>query len=69
MEVEEARYVEKEKYMWDGTTYESQEEANNKKTEYEANNFQVQLVEQEGKYLLYTRRVVTEIVLEGEAPI
>lgn len=68
MEVEQVRFVDKDKYMWDGAIYDTEEEANNKKTEYEENDFQVQLVEQEGKYLLYTRRVVTEIVLEGEAP-
>jgi len=68
MEVEEVRFVDNEKYMWDGVIYETEEEANNKKAEYEGNNFQVQPFEQEGKYLLYTRRVVTEIVLEGEPP-
>ncbi len=69
MEVEQVRFVDKEKYMWDGAVYETEEEANSKKNEYEENDFQVQLVEQEGKCLLYTRRVVTEIVLEGEAPV
>jgi hypothetical protein len=69
MEVEQARYVDTEKYMWDGAVYDTEEEAKQKKSEYEENEFQVQLVQQEGKYLLYTRRVVTEIVLEGEAPI
>ena len=69
MDVEQARYVDKDKYMWDGAIYDTEEEAKSKQAEYEANEFQVQLVEQEGKYLLYTRIVVTEIVLEGEAPI
>ena len=69
MEVEQVKYVDKEKYMWDGAIYETEEEAKKKKAEYEENDFQVQLFEQEGKCLLYTRRVVTEIVLEGEAPI
>jgi len=69
MEVEEVKYVDKDKYMWDGIIYETEEEAKKKKEEYEGSEFQVQLFEQEGKYLLYTRRVVTEIVLEGEAPI
>ncbi len=69
MEVQEVRYVDKDKYMWDGAIYETKEEAENKKAEYEDNNFQVQLLEQEGKFLLYSRRVVTEIVLEGEAPV
>jgi len=68
MEVEPVSYADKEKYMWDGAIYETEEEAKKKKEEYESNEFQVQLLEKEGKYLLYTRRVVTEIVLEGEAP-
>jgi hypothetical protein len=68
MEVESVRYVDKDKYMWDGAIYETREEAEGKKTQYEANNFQTQLFEQEGKYVLYSRRVVTEIVLEGQAP-
>ncbi len=69
MDVEQVKYVDKDKYMWDGVIYEAQEEAKSKEAEYEGNNFEVQLFEQDGKYLLYTRRVVTEIVLEGEAPI
>jgi hypothetical protein len=69
MEVQEVRYRDKEKYMWDGAIYESEEEAKKKKAEYEESNFEVWLVEQEGKFLLYTRRVVTEIVLEGQPPV
>jgi hypothetical protein len=68
VEVEQVRYVNNEKYMWDGNVYDTEEEAKKKKEEYEGNDFQVQLFEQEGKTLLYTRRVVTEIVLEGEPP-
>lgn len=68
MEVDSVRYVDKDKYLWDGAIYETREEAEAKKGEYEANNFQTQLFEQEGKFLVYSRRVVTEIVLEGEAP-
>jgi hypothetical protein len=69
MEVDNVRYVDKDKYMWDGAIYETKEEAEKKKAQYEANNFETQLFEQEGKYLLYSRRVVTEIVLEGEQTV
>jgi len=68
VEIEEARFVNKDKYMWDGEIYETREDAEKKKAKYEGNNFQVQLFEEEGKYLVYTRRVVTEIVLEGQPP-
>lgn len=57
------------KVMWDGIEYETQKEAQDVKKKYEDDNFEVELVEEEGKYLLFTRRVVTEIVLEGEAPV
>ena len=57
------------KVIWDGVEYETEEEVQELKKKYEDDNFEVELVEEEGKYLLYTRRVVTEIVLEGEAPV
>jgi hypothetical protein len=56
------------KVMWDGEEYATEQEAQDVKKTYEDDNFEVELVQEEEKYLLYTRRVVTEIVLEGEAP-
>jgi hypothetical protein len=35
---------------------------------YKKDGFEVEMVEEEKKHLLYTRREVTEIVVEGEAP-
>lgn len=46
------------RYTWDGAWYEREEEAKEKKAEYESNNLHVELYEEEGKYLLYTMRVV-----------
>ena len=57
------------KFMWDGAVYESEKEARDTMQKYKNDNFEVELIEKEGKHLLYTRRVVTEIVVEGEAPI
>ena len=57
------------KYMWDGLLHETKEAAEAKRVAYEAQDFETHLVEASGKFLVYTRRVVTEIVLEGEAPI
>ena len=69
MAVSEALFVEGDKYMWDGAEYDSREAAQAKTGAYEADNFETQIIEEEGKFLVYTRRVVTEIVLEGEAPL
>jgi len=57
------------KFMWDGVVYESEKEAQDVKQKYENDDFEVELIEEEKQHLLYTRRVVTEIVLEGEPAI
>lgn len=68
MDVEEVVYDGNSKFMWDGETYETQEDAQKKQKEYEENKFEVKLIEKGGKHFVYTRRVVTEIVLEGPPP-
>ena len=61
-------YHEGKKYMWDGENYESKEAALENKSKYEADGFETQLVEEEGIAYVFTRRVVTEIVVEGTPP-
>ena len=56
------------KYIWDGLTYNDREEAEAKAESYEKDDFETQIIEGAENFLVYTRRVVTEIVLEGEAP-
>ena len=68
MDVESVRYDGNSKFMWDGEIYQNREGMESKKGEYEGNNFEVRVFEQEGCYLLYTRRVVKEIVLDGPSP-
>ena len=69
MEIENVQFIEGKKFMWDGIEYTTQEEAKKKASEYKKNDFETQVIQIKDKYLVYTRRVVTEIVLEGEAPI
>jgi len=54
--------------MWDGVVYPSQEEAQAVVEKYKKDNFEVEFVDEEKQYLVYTRRVVKEIVLDGKAP-
>ncbi len=63
-----SKIINGKKFMWDGVVYESKKEAEDTMRKYKDDNFDVELIEEEGKHLLYTRRVVTEIVVEGEAP-
>ncbi|MBN2594727.1 MAG: hypothetical protein JXA81_14560 [Sedimentisphaerales bacterium] len=62
---EQARLIDGKKFMWDGEEYEGEKEAKAAQKQYEENGFEVEMCrDDDGKVLLYTRRVVTEIVLE-----
>ncbi len=63
-----SKIINGKKFMWDGVVYESKKEAEDTMQKYKDDNFEVELKEEEGKHLLYTRRVVTEVVVDGEAP-
>ena len=56
------------KFMWDGETYEAMDTAKTAEEDDKKDNFETKILEEEGKPLVYTRREVKEIVLEGEAP-
>jgi hypothetical protein len=62
--VELARYYDGKKFMWDGEEYDDIKKADAAEKEYTEKGFEVKSCKEEGKVLLYTRRVVTEIVLE-----
>ena len=62
------KILEGKKFMWDGETYEGMEQAKAAEETYKKNNFETKILEEEGKPLVYTRRVVTEVVVEGDAP-
>jgi hypothetical protein len=52
------------KFMWDKGLYSTKEQAHEKMSQYEKDGFEVEYVQENGKHLVYTRRLVTEIVLE-----
>lgn len=64
-----SKIINGKKFMWDGTAYESEKEAKDVIEKYKKDNFEVEMVEEENNYLVYTRRVVKEIVLEGQPPV
>jgi hypothetical protein len=58
------------KFMWDKGIYATEQEAAEKMKSNLKAGFEVVKLEEDGKYLIYTRRVVTEIVLEeGDKPL
>ncbi len=61
---ERTRLFEGKKYMWDGQEYDNEEQASSVEKQYTEKGFEVQMWREDGKVLIYTRRIVTEIVLE-----
>ena len=59
MEIPLARKVNGKKFMWDGVVYESDEQAQQVMEDYAKDGFEVQKFEEEGQFLVYSRRVAT----------
>lgn len=51
------------KFMWDGQLYENREEASHAAQSYHDEDFQTQIVEEAGKFLVYTRRTAKEVAV------
>ena len=64
--MELARIYDGKKFMWDGKAYTDEKERREVSQKYKDDGFQVELVEKENQYFLFTRRVVTEVVVEGQ---
>jgi hypothetical protein len=54
------------KFMWDGQLYDNREEAAGAGESYQNDNFQIRMVEEGGKFLVYTRRTVKEVVVTAQ---
>lgn len=62
MNPELSRIFDGKKFMWEGKLYETREEALRLKEAYQNDNFEVRMREEGGRFLVYTRRVVKEVV-------
>jgi hypothetical protein len=57
--MENVRFVDGRKFMWDGQSYGSREAALAAGKAYEGDGFQTHVCEDQGSFLVYTRRVAT----------
>ena len=64
--MEIAKIIDGKKFMWDGETYPGKEKAQEVKSNYEKEGFETRLIKEGEEYFVYSRRVVTEIVIEGQ---
>ena len=63
--MELARNFDGKKFMWDGRTYDDEQEMKKVEQEYRNKGFEVQVGREENRCFLFSRRVVTEVVVEG----
>ncbi len=60
-----SRVIEGKKYMWDGVERESEEEAGAVLEKYRAEGFEATTIREGGRSYVFTRRVVTDVKVEG----
>ena len=59
MSIPLARKVNGKKFMWDGAVYESEAQAQQVMEDYAKDGFEVEKFVEDGKFLVYSRRVAT----------
>ncbi|NIM49732.1 MAG: hypothetical protein GTO22_10895 [Gemmatimonadales bacterium] len=65
---DDSKVIDGRRYMWDGEDYASESAAGEKMANYRNDGFDTQLVEEDGRYFVYTRRVVADVPPEGAPP-
>jgi hypothetical protein len=55
--------IDAKKFMWDGRVYDTKEDASRMADRLLTDNFDVRIVEEGEKFLIYTRRVVKEVTV------
>jgi hypothetical protein len=52
-----AQKIDGKNFLWDGVNYESRDEAQQAVAAYEQNGFDVEMIEMDDQFLVYSRRV------------
>lgn len=60
------KIIDGKKFGWDGENYESESAAQEKIMKYNNDGFNTELIEEDDKYFVFTRRLAAEIVVEGK---
>ncbi len=63
--MENFKIIDGKKYGLDGEDYESESAAKENLSKYSNNGFETHLIEEEGKYFVYTRRVAGQVESNG----
>lgn len=64
-----AKIIKGKKFMWDGSTYPDENSAKEIAQKYKTEGFEMEVLEEENNFFIFTRREVEESVVEGEPTI
>lgn len=64
-----ARIINKKKFMWDGKDYPDKKSVLDVAQKYKKDGFETEVFEEKQKFYVFTRRVVEEVVVEGQPTI
>jgi hypothetical protein len=67
--MEAVKIINGKKFMWDGCDYPEKENALEAAQKYKNDGFETEVIENENKFFVFTRRVVKEVVIEGSPAI
>jgi len=67
--VQLAKIINGKKFMWDGKDYLDKKSSLDVAQKYKKDGFETEVFEEEKKYYVFTRKVVEEIVVEGQPTI
>lgn len=67
--MELAKIINGKKFMWDGNDYPEKKNASEIEQKYKNNGFETEVLEEGNKYFVFTRRVVKEVIVEGQPTI
>jgi hypothetical protein len=55
-----SRKIDGKKFMWDGATYDNKQKAYETTVAYQSDGFETQLIEEDGQFLVYSRKVAAQ---------
>jgi len=61
-----SRIFDGKKFIWDGSTYNDEKSAFEISQKYESDGFETKVINEENKYFVFSRRIVKEIIVEGQ---
>ncbi len=64
-----SRIIKEKKFMWDGKDYPDEKSALDVAQKYKKDGFETEVLEENQKYYVFTRRVVKEVIVEGQPTI